>query len=220
MDFKDFKEFLGFSKRDKIRIALFVLSTVGSGFIIVFSISPNSLKGLNDLALLILFIVVIFPVWFINQVLWWLIWIRVFKEFAKRIVTLMGLPSEAKESFSSFLDQELVPNLVLKYFPLSLVADFFTIMSSYFGAGIIYLTSKSIILLYGIIILFNLSVYIILDRFVVYICQNIKKDQLKSLFRPIIDDLKKDKKFIKHLDERLKRIENIIKERNKTLSNT
>ena len=209
----DIKAFVHVDRDRKIDTILPLITTLIAGLVIILSISPDYLRELNPITLFLLSIACALPVWSLNQLLWWYLGRRVSAELVGKFVYIFDVSGKEKKVLSFALGQLMKALDVMRFIPSKNIANLVTILTIYLGAAIIYFTSGSPALLYGII--FSLSLIIWLGGWYVLhrTGRKIDVEPLKNAW----EQLKNNEELLANINEHFERIEKMVLSRTSLL---
>ena len=84
-----------------------IVTVLISGLVIILAISPEYLRELNPVTLLLLSIACALPIWAWNQLLWWHIGRSVSGEIVARITYFLDVPEGRKKAYAFALSRLL-----------------------------------------------------------------------------------------------------------------
>ena len=211
----DIKAFVHTDREKKIDTVLPIITTLIAGLVIILSISPDYLRELNPITLFLLSIACALPVWSLNQLLWWYLGRKVSSELIGKVVFIFDVSGKEKKVLSFALSQLMKALDIMRFIPSKNIANLVTILTIYLGAAIIYFTSGSPALLYGIIFLLSLIIWLggwyALHR----TGRKIDVEPLKNAW----EQLKNNEELLANINEHFERIEKMVLSRTSLLMN-
>lgn len=125
----DLKAFVHNDRNTIKEMVLPILTTLISGLIIILSISPQYLRELNPLTLLLLSVASALPVWAINQLLWMHLEKRMTSQIVGRIVMVFDISAKEKKVLSFALSRLLKAIDIMRFLPSKDIANLVTIVT-------------------------------------------------------------------------------------------
>ena len=221
----DIKSFIHVDRDKKVDMILPILTTLISGLVIILLISPEYLRELNPFTLLLLSIASALPVWAFNQLLWWHLGRKVSSELVAKMAYVFAISGKEKKILSFSLAQLMKAIDVMRFIPSKNIANLVTILTIYFSGAVLYFTSGSPALLYGIIFSLSLIIWLI-GLFILHrTSRKIDMDPLRNIW----DQLKNNEELLMHINQHIERVEKMIqsgtnmlqrKKKNNTEENT
>ncbi|WP_041277978.1 hypothetical protein [Desulfotalea psychrophila] len=156
----DLKAFVHFDREKKVDTILPLITTLIAGLVIILSISPEYLRELNPITLFLLSVACALPVWSLNQLLWWHLGRKISSELVGKIVYIFDISGKEKKVLSFALGQLMTALDIMRFIPSKNIANLVTVLTIYLAAAVIYFTSGSPALLYGIIFLLSLIIWL------------------------------------------------------------
>ena len=215
INLEDIKAFVHTDRDKKIDTILPILTTLIAGLIIIISISPDYLRELNPFTLFLLSIACALPVWSLNQLLWWHLGRKVSSELVGKIGFIFDVSGKEKKVLSFALGQLMKAMDVMRFIPSKNIANLVTILTIYTGAAVLYFTSGSPPLLYGIIFALSLIIWLggwfALHR----TSRKIDVEPLKNAW----EQLKSNEELLANINDHFERIEKMVLSRTSLLVN-
>ncbi len=203
----DIKSFIHVERDKKIDLILPILTTLISGLVIILLISPEYLRELNPFTLLLLSIASALPVWAFNQLLWWHLGRKVSSELVAKMAYVFAISGKEKKILSFSLAQLMKAIDVMRFIPSKNIANLVTILTIYFSGAVLYFTSGSPALLYGIIFSLSLIIWLI-GLFILHrTSRKIDMEPLKNIW----EQLKNNDELLMHINLHIERVEKMIK---------
>jgi hypothetical protein len=204
--FDDIKKFVHVDRDKRIDMILPVLTTLISGLVIILLISPEYLRELNPITLFLLSIACALPLWAFNQLLWWHLGRRVSSEIVAKAAYIFAVSGKEKKVLSFALGQLMKAIDVMRFIPTKDIANLVTILTIYLSGVVIYFTSNSPALLYGVIFSFSLIIWLgglyVLRR-------NSRKIDVEPL-KDVWDQLKNNEELLIHINRHFERVEKMV----------
>ncbi len=203
----DIKSFIHVERDKKVDMILPILTTLISGLVIILLISPEYLRELNPFTLLLLSIASALPVWAFNQLLWWHLGRKVSSELVAKMAYVFAISGKEKKILSFSLAQLMKAIDVMRFIPSKNIANLVTILTIYFSGAVLYFTSSSPALLYGIIFSLSLIIWLI-GLFILHrTSRKIDMEPLKNIW----EQLKNNDELLMHINLHIERVEKMIK---------
>ncbi len=203
----DIKSFIHVERDKKVDMILPILTTLISGLVIILLISPEYLRELNPFTLLLLSIASALPVWAFNQLLWWHLGRKVSSELVAKMAYVFAISGKEKKILSFSLAQLMKAIDVMRFIPSKNIANLVTILTIYFSGAVLYFTSGSPALLYGIIFSLSLIIWLI-GLFILHrTSRKIDMEPLKNIW----EQLKNNDELLMHINQHIERVEKMIK---------
>jgi hypothetical protein len=205
----DLKAFVHNDRNKTKDMILPIITTLISGLIIILSISPQYLRELNPLTLLLLSVASALPVWAVNQLLWLHLERRMTSQIVGRIVLAFDISVKEKKVLSFALSRLLKAVDIMRFIPSKDIANLVTIVTIYLGAVVVYFTSQSPAGLYITIFSFSLIVWLACLFVLHSYCQKIDVKPLKNAWEKLINN----EELVGQISSHLERIERLIRAR-------
>lgn len=205
----DLKAFVHNDRNTIKEMVLPILTTLISGLIIILSISPQYLRELNPLTLLLLSVASALPVWAINQLLWMHLEKRMTSQIVGRIVMVFDVSAKEKKVLSFALSRLMKAIDIMRFIPSKDIASLVTIVTIYLGAVMVYIIQTSIAGLYIVIFSLSLLVWLVCMCVLHFYCQKIDVMPLKKAWEQFINN----EELRGQINQHLERIEKLIQVR-------
>jgi hypothetical protein len=203
----DIKAFIHHDRNNKFDMILPVITTLISGLVIIISISPEYLRELHPLTLLLLSVASALPVWALNQLLWWYLGRRLSSELVGRIVLILKASGKEKKVLSFALSRLMKAIDIVHVIPSKNIGNLTTVITIYLGAALIYFIPGSIVWLYGSIVILSLFIWIVSLYVLHRTCKKIDVMPLKTAWNQLI----KNDELIHYINDQFEKIVTIIK---------
>jgi hypothetical protein len=213
INLEDIKAFVHTDRDKKIDTIIPIITTLIAGLVIILSISPDYLRELNPLTLLLLSIASALPVWSLNQLLWWYLGRKVSGEMVSKVVFIFDVSGKQKKVLSFALGQLMKAMDVMSFIPSKNIANLVTVLTIYLGAAILYFTSGSLPLLYGTIFVLSLIIWLGGWLALRRTSQKIDVEPLKNAW----EQLKNNEELLANINEHFERIEKMVLSRTSLL---
>jgi hypothetical protein len=183
-----------------------IVTVLISGLVIILTISPEYLRELNPVTLLLLSISCALPIWAWNQLLWWHIGRSVSGEIVAKMTYILDVPEERKKAYAFALSMLLKSLNVLRFIPYRDIANLVTVITIYAGGALCYLAGTSPAILYGGIM--GLSVlFWIIGLFALHrSCRKIDVEPLRELWH----ELKNKDELLETINSHVERMEKLL----------
>lgn len=206
---KTFKEFLSLKKSQKFNAIITLFSTIISGFLIVLVLKPNYIKELSTFHVVLFSLVVIAPIYLLNQFLSILLAFKTSKSAIKKIVSFAKSPEIPDTPFDKFTE-DVADALVSKWVsktiytsPTKQLAEITTITSCYISAFFAWHFGFGFLSLYIFLVILSVIIMCVVYKIIISLISQIKSKHLKLL----VAELKKDEHFTDHLEKRFNKLE-------------
>lgn len=189
-----------------LQVLIPVITVLISGLVIILAVSPNYLRELHALTLLLLSVACALPVWALNQLMWWQVGRSISGAIVTRITYILNVPPARRKAYAFALSHLLKSLNVLRFVPYRDIANLTTVIAIYAGAVICYLTQCTPAMLYGWIIGLSAVVWLV-GLFALHLsCRRIDVEPLHDLWHELTD---KDELLAK-VNEHAARMEKLL----------
>ena len=206
MDFHFIQDSLRPSRESGAQLLAPVLTVLISGLVIILAASPQYLRELHPVTLLLLSVACALPVWALNQLLWWHVGQRISGEIVVKIAYVLDVPEPRRKVYGFALARILKSLNVLRFVPYRDIANMVTVIAIYVGCALCYLTAASAAMLYGCILGLSLCGWIgglfALHRS----CRAIDVEPLRELWH----ELKNKDELLATINEHAGRMEKLL----------
>jgi len=183
-----------------------IVTVLISGLVVILAISPQYLRELNPVTLLLLSIACALPIWAWNQLLWWHIGRSVSGEIVTKITYILDAPEGRKKAYAFALSRLLKSLNVLRFIPYRDIANLVTVITIYAGGAFGYLAGTSPAMLYGGFIGLSVLVWMI-GLFALHrSCRKIDVEPLQELWH----ELKNKDELLETINSHAVRIEKLL----------
>jgi hypothetical protein len=207
MNFSAIQQSIGPHRENNWQFLVPVVTVLISGLVIILAISPEYLRELNPVTLLLLSIACALPIWAWNQLLWWHIGRSVSGEIVAKMTYILDVPEVRKKAYAFALSSLLKSLNVLRFIPYRDIANLVTVITIYTGGAFCYLAgTSSPAILYGGITGLSFLVWII-GLFALHrSCRKIDVEPLRELWR----ELKNKDELLETVNSHIVRIEKLL----------
>jgi hypothetical protein len=206
MNFSSIQQSFRPPRESSLQLLVPIFSVLISGLVIILTISPEYLRELNPVTLLLLAISCALPIWAWNQLLWWHIGRSVSGEIVAKMSYILDVPEERKKAYAFALSMLLKSLNVLRFVPYREIANLATVITIYAGGALCYLAGSSPATLYGCIIGLSVLVWII-GLFALHrSCRKIDVEPLRELWH----ELKNKDELLETIHGHVERMEKLL----------
>jgi len=183
-----------------------IFTVLISGLVIILAVSPQYLRQLHPLTLLLLAIACALPVWAWNQLLWWYSGRSVSAAIVEKLTYVLDVPQKHRRAYGIALSQLLKAVDVLRFLPHENIANFVTVIAIYAGAAVCYWAGASPAVL--CLCIFGLSVFFWAAA-LIFLRRSLRKIDVKPL-RELWHELKNRDELFADIGRHFERMEKTL----------